>query len=195
MSERPDSDTQPTAPAAGEDGAEERIARMEKELAARETRLNALHDKYLRALADLDNLRKRTRQEVREARIEGMASVLAELLTVVDNFERALEAVGTARAHSKTARTLYDGIKLIHRQLLDLLNKHGVAPIEAIGVPFDPAYHDAAARIATTEAPEGTVVTELQKGYLMGHRVLRPSRVGVAGPPGGWSVEAGENER
>ena len=67
-------------------------------------------------------------------------------------------------------------------QLLDLLNKHGVAPIEAIGVPFDPAYHDAAARIATTEAPEGTVVTELQKGYLMGHRVLRPSRVGVAGP-------------
>ncbi len=153
---------------------------LQKELALLEGQLQDLRDRYLRAVANLDNSRKRARREMREVQQRAAASVLLDLLTVVDSFERAL---GTARdlgAVPAETRAVYDGLTLIYRQLVDLLGRRGVRPISAVGARFDPSFHEAVAQVpAGPEQEEGLVALEVQKGYLYGDQVLRPSKVGV----------------
>jgi len=154
---------------------------LQKELALLEEQLADMRNRYLRAVADLDNARKRARQEVSEARSLATASVLTDLLAVVDNFERALETTQVGSEAPQDAKAIYEGITMIYRQLMSILERRGVRPIEALGKRFDPKYHEAVAQVpATGHQKEGTVALEMQKGYLMGDRVLRPSRVGVA---------------
>jgi molecular chaperone GrpE len=153
---------------------------LQNELALLETQLHNMRDRYIRAVADLDNARKRARQAIGEARVQAVAAVLRDVLTLVDNFERALEtAQPTADAPAET-RAVYEGVALIYRQLMEMWERQGVAAIEAVGRPFDPTRHEAVAQIPASEKEkEGRVALEMQKGYMLGDRVLRPSKVGV----------------
>jgi molecular chaperone GrpE len=169
---------------------------LQEEISLLEGQLQDMRNRYLRAVADLDNARKRARREMADAQLQAVADVLLELLPVVDNFERALETTEPAPGATDGTRAIHEGVALIYRQLMDMLAGRGVEAIEAMGQPFDPVLHEAVAQVpAGGEQEEGTVALELQKGYRLGKRVLRPSKVGVAigeGEKNRNSQESGE---
>jgi molecular chaperone GrpE len=133
------------------------------------------NDQLLRALADIENVRRRGRQEREEIAQYGNQDLLRDLLPVLDNFERA---VATDNA---TVESMREGVDLILRQMQDVLKKYGVEPVPGVGQPFDAQQHDAIMRAEPTEEhPAGTVMEELRKGYLLRGRLLRPSMVKVA---------------
>jgi molecular chaperone GrpE len=156
-----------------------KIERLEQELARRDQELAEAQDRYLRALADLDNLRKRAQRDQAEALSYGATSVIGEILPVLDNFERALKAAQEAGEQGP----LVDGVAMIREQFLQVLEKRGIKPLEAVGQAFDPVYHEAIARVETADHPEGSVIEEVERGYQMGDAVLRPSKVVVAAAP------------
>jgi molecular chaperone GrpE len=135
----------------------------------------ALHDRLLRTAAEFDNYRKRMDRERRDLSEYAAADILIEFLPIVDNFERALQAPA-----GSDAEAFKKGAELIHKQMLDLLRKRGVTPIEALGADFDPNLHQAVIHEASTTHREGEVMQELQRGYKLGDRLLRPSMVKVA---------------
>lgn len=136
--------------------------------------------RYLRLAADFDNYKKRTRQEQSDAAQNASADLLAKLLPVIDNFHRVLDSVpeGIDEAWLK-------GISLTLQQLDELLVSYGLTPIESVGSPFDPTYHEAIGHEESDEHPEDTVVTELRRGYRLNDRVVRPALVKVSRPLGG----------
>jgi molecular chaperone GrpE len=136
---------------------------------------DALRDRLLRTAAEFDNFRKRVDRERRELSEFAASDILSEVLPIVDNFERALQAPAPAEAES--FRT---GIEMIHRQMLDLLRKRGVKPIEALGADFDPNFHQAVIHEPSADHRDGEVIAELQRGYMLGDRLLRPAMVKVA---------------
>lgn len=159
---------------------ESEVEVLQKELALLEGQLRDMRDRYIRAVADLDNARKRARQEIAEARKSAAASVILDVLGIVDNLERALETAQPGPEAPEQTRAVHEGVSLIYRQFMDALERRGVKPIRALGERFDPKYHEAVAQVpASGDQRDGTIALEMQKGYLMGDRVLRPSRVGV----------------
>lgn len=144
------------------------VERLERELAD-------LRDRSIRTLADFDNYRKRAERERQEIRRYALMEPVRDLLEVVDNLERAVEAPGSAE-------DLKQGVDMILRQLGELLRRYGVAPVEAEGRAFDPALHDAVSRQESDEVSEPTVAQELQRGYRLHDRLVRPARVVVAVP-------------
>jgi molecular chaperone GrpE len=156
------------AEAQPEDAAEARIAALEKDKKDN-------WDRYLRAAADLENLRKRQKRELDDARLESKGRVLKEMLPVVDNLERAIEH---ATSQSGT-NPIVEGVQLVLRQFLTAFERLDVTPIEAGGQPFDPNLHEAISQ-AESDSPPGTVVQVLQRGYKAGDRLLRPALVVVA---------------
>ncbi|HHY40372.1 MAG TPA: nucleotide exchange factor GrpE [Syntrophaceticus sp.] len=148
---------------------------LEEKLAAKDKELNDLNQRFLRLAADFENFRRRTRQETAEIRRTANERLLRELLPIIDNYERALEA-----AKKDLPENMYTGIEMIYRQLCNLLAQEGVEAIESVGKPFDPQYQEAFQRVETSEFPEGTVTAEVQKGYLLQGKVLRPALVIVA---------------
>lgn len=130
-------------------------------------------DKYIRAVADLDNMRKRTKREIEDAKFDTKQQVLKEILPVVDNLERALEHVGDE------ANLLAEGVQLVLRQFQTALGLLDVTPIDAAGRQFDPTLHEAIAQ-EESEATPGTVVHVFQRGYRSNDRLLRPALVVVA---------------
>ena len=136
---------------------------------------DALQDRLLRTAAEFDNYRKRIDRERRELADFTIADILTELLPIVDNFERALQAPAGADAEA-----FRKGIELIHKQMLDLLRKRGVTQIDALGADFDPNFHQAVIHEVSAEHREGEVMQELQRGYMLGERLLRPAMVKVA---------------
>lgn len=169
---------------AGEEGPlvetpEEEIKRLTEccEAASRETAAN--YDKYLRAVADLDNYRKRAEKEKADAIAFANEKLIEEILPVIDNFERAL-----AHANGEeNLESLRQGIGLISGQMAALIKKFGIEEIKAAGEKFDPAMHHAISEEENPEAEPGTVVREFQKGYLLKGRLLRPAMVAVARKP------------
>lgn len=135
-------------------------------------------DRYLRLAAELDNFKKRARREQREIRKHAAAEVAARLLPVLDDAERAMEHVPEG-----TDASWLRGIELTLQKLHDVLASVGVEPIEAVGAPFDPKLHEAIGSEESSEHPEGTVVSELRRGYRTHDRVLRPSLVKLARRP------------
>ena len=133
----------------------------------------ALQDRLLRTAAEFDNYRKRVDRERRDLADYTAADVVSEMLPIVDNLERALAAAAEADPLRK-------GVELIHKQMLDLLRKRGVKAIEALGADFDPNFHQAVIHEPSNEHREGEVIEELQRGYLLGDRLLRPAMVKVA---------------
>ncbi len=151
---------------------------------ALEARVRELEDQKLRALADRDNFRKRMSRQFEEVVRAANDRLLSELLEVVDNFERALAHNSEeSSATDATLAALREGTELIYDQMRTFLEKHDVRPIESVGHPFDPGYHEAVMQMASDEYDEGTVVTEVSKGYMVGDRVLRHARVAVSQGP------------
>jgi molecular chaperone GrpE len=154
---------------------------LKKEITLLESQLRTMRDRYVRAMADLDNARKRARHELAEAQVHAQAGVLLDVLNIVDNFERALESMAPGADASPETKAIYEGVSLIYRQLVDTLARRGVKAIEAVGKPFDTHRHEAVVQVPTANSDEdGVVALETQRGYTFGDRVLRPAKVGVA---------------
>ena len=137
-----------------------------------------LNERIVRLTADFDNFRKRAQREKDEARQFANQGLLEKLLPVLDNFEMALTAVKDADP------SVRDGVQMILDQLLGVLKESGVEPVDATGKPFDPNLHEALSQEETTEVEEGTVVQQVQRGYKLNDRLVRPARVVVAKAPG-----------
>lgn len=163
------------------------VVEAERDAALAEAR--AMKDRLMRTLAEMENLRKRTEREVADARTYGVTSFARDLLTVADAMGRALESL-PAEAEG-AVRAFAEGIVLTDSELQKVLAKHGVKPIEPNGQRFDPNLHQAMFEVPNTEVPNGTVVTTVQAGYVIGERVLRPALVGVSkgGPKAAPAVE------
>jgi len=133
-------------------------------------------DRLLRTVAEFDNYRKRIDRERRERTETAATDFIQDLLPLVDDLERALEAEATTEESEAYRR----GVELIHRQILDLLRKRDVRPIEAVGATFDPQYHEAIVHEHSPSHHDGEVIGELRRGYMLGNRLLRPAMVKVA---------------
>ncbi len=153
------------------DGAE--IKEMMESLDDKNREMEELSNRLLRLQADFDNFRRRSRQEKEELSQVVAYGVLKELLPVLDNFERALAAPVQDDAQFRT------GVEMVYRQLCGIMERLGVKPIAAVGAQFDPAFHEAVMRVEDACQADGLIVEELQKGYEMGGKVLRPSMVKV----------------
>jgi molecular chaperone GrpE len=141
-----------------------------------DSELEAMRDRLLRVTAEFDNFRKRIDRERREMTERAAEGVLSELLPIVDDLERALDADSTDEA----IEAYRQGVALIHRQLLDLLARRGVTPIDALGADFDPHLHQAVASESVEDARDGEIIEEFRRGYKLGDRLLRPAMVKVA---------------
>ena len=166
----------------------------EQELSGLRAEVEAHKDRALRALAEVENVRKRLERERDDARTYSVTRFARDILTVADNLNRALAAVPPeARAKSdESVKAILDGVEATSRELSAALARHGVKPIEAEGQRFDPNLHQAIAEVPAPNAQPGTVVNVVQPGYLIGDRLLRPAMVTVAkaGPSGNG---AGQN--
>jgi molecular chaperone GrpE len=132
-----------------------------------------LQDRLLRTAADFDNYRKRVDRERRDLAEQTAGEAIKDLLPIIDNLERALQAAAEDDPLRK-------GVELIHKQMLEMLRKRGVTPIEALGADFDPNVHEAVTHEESDQHREGEVMEELQRGYKVGERLLRPAMVKVA---------------
>jgi len=158
---------------------EEEIQRLREALQAKTQEAEEQRERYIRGAAEFDNARKRAAREREDYTRYANESLLRELLPVLDNFSRALQA---ARSEPGAA-AVTAGVELIQRELLRVLEKFGVTPFDSLGQPFDPERHEAVARVPAMGQREGTVVNETARGYMLNGRVLRPAMVTVATLP------------
>lgn len=149
------------------------------ELASLRAELEAANDRLLRSQAELDNFRKRTRRDMEEERRYAGLPLLRDLLTVVDNLQRAIDAA----EQDENNAGLLEGVRMVATQLTGVLEQHNCKPIEAVGAAFDPNLHEAIGHEPTDEHPANTVARDLQTGYALHDRVIRPSQVFIAAPP------------
>jgi len=149
-----------------------------------------LRDRYLRLAAEMDNLRRRTEREVKDAKSYSVAGFARDMLAVSDNLRRAIDAIPPeARAAADAGlMTLIEGVEMTERSMLSTLERHGVRQLDPVGQKFDPNFHQAMFEVPNTEVPNNTVVQVVQAGFTIGERVLRPAMVGVA--KGGPKPEA-----
>jgi molecular chaperone GrpE len=171
------SETLPGADSAA--GEAERVAALVETL-ARESAENK--DKLLRALAEMENLRRRTERQVADARDYGITAFARDVVAVADNMSRALAALDHELREKAEpgVKALLDGVELTERELLKVLDKHGVKKFEPTGEKFDPNLHQAMYEVSDPSLPNGTVAQVVQAGYMIGERVLRPALVAVA---------------
>ena len=141
--------------------------------------LAAANDRLLRLQAEMQNLRNRTSREIADERRYAALPILRDLLPVVDNIDRAIEAAEKAGE----AENLLEGFRLVRQQLMTTLQTHGATPIEALGQPFDPNFHQAILHQPSADAPANTVTMVTQQGYTLNDRVVRPSHVIVSSGP------------
>ena len=147
-------------------------AELKEEFAQKEREATDNYEKYLRAVADLDNYKKRTIKEKADIIKYGKEEIIKDILPFVDSLDRALD-----HADSSDIQAFKEGIKLIQEQLLSCLKKHGVEKIDSVGLDFDPNFHEAMMQVESEKHEENKVVNEVQKGYLLNGRLLRPSKV------------------
>ena len=135
----------------------------------------------MRTLAEMENLRKRTEREVADARLYGNASFARDVLAVADNMQRAFDAMGSELREQSDpkVKALVEGVELTERELLKVLEKHGVKKFSPAGEKFDPNFHQAMYEIENPQLPPGHVAQVIQAGYMLGERVLRPAMVAV----------------
>jgi molecular chaperone GrpE len=151
-------------------------------VATLEAQVAELRDRFLRAVAEGENIRKRAEKDVADARAYGITAFARDVLTVADNLARTIEHVSAeARANADPSlKALLDGVELTERDLQMILQKNGVKPINPMGEKFDPHFHQAMFEVPDSGRPHGTIVQVIQPGYAIGERVLRPAMVGVA---------------
>ena len=160
-------------------GEDERLKELEAKLEAKEKEAGETYDRLLRASAEFDNYKKRSSREMAEFRKFANQSLIKEMLSVVDNLELAMNSSNGNKAIDKD---LLQGLEMTHKEILKVFEKFDVKPIDAKGRPFDPSFHEAVMQEETNDSPKNTVVNELQRGYMIHDRLLRPSMVVVAKP-------------
>ncbi len=143
---------------------------------AKDKEIAELKDKYLRTLAESENVRRRIRQQSEDSVKLQKENLLRDLLPIVDNLERAVEAA----KGSSDGKSIVDGVRMVLASLLDFLKSNGVRPMESVGQQFDPNRHEAADQVPHATHPPNTVVDEFHRGYLINDKVLRPARVVVS---------------
>lgn len=154
-------------------------------------KLKETHERMLRAVADLDNFKKRAQKEKEEIQKFGSEKLLRDFLPVIDNLDRALEHA-TASSDFESLRT---GVAMTRKQFEAALAKHGVKSFSAVGQPFDPQVHEAMQQVETTEVPPNHVVSELVRGYTLNDRLIRPALVSVAKAPAEAPKEEPEQDQ
>jgi molecular chaperone GrpE len=179
---------------ASDDGASQRLADLEAELAALRGEHQILRDQSMRMAADFDNFRKRQSRDQDDLRLQITCTTLSEILPVVDNFERARQQL---KPQHEEAQSLHGSYQGLYKQLVDVFKQLGVSPMRVEGEPFDPSLHEAVLREPSHDHPEDVVIEELQRGYHLNGRVLRHALVKVSmGPgPSAAAAEAGGEEQ
>lgn len=158
-----------------EEANDTKLIELTEKISELETQLEEKENRYLRLQADFDNFRRRSRLDFEAAQKYRAQDLVTELLPVLDNFERAL----SMETENEQVKTFMQGMEMIYRNLLDALKKEGLEPIEAVGKPFDPQFHQAVMMVQEEGFESNVVVDEFQKGYLLKDRVIRPSMVKV----------------
>jgi molecular chaperone GrpE len=156
------------------------LSNMRQQLEAKDLEAKTNYDRFLRQVAESENLKKRLTREKEDAIRFANDSLVRDLLPVIDNLERAI-------SHAQgggNGKTLVEGVEMVLKGLTDVLAKHGVVQISALGEPFDPNRHEAIAQVETEKYPPNTVVEEFHKGFMLKDRLLRPALVSVAKAPG-----------
>ncbi len=167
---------------------DETVTLSGEEFKALKSEMSRLKEQYLLAVADFDNFRKRMEREREEIVCFANEKLIGDLLPVLDNLERAL----SADLDKAGKEGVIEGVRMVAAQLHSILQSCGLEPVAALGGTFDPQHHEAVGVLPSGEHEEGTVIAELQKGYKLRGRILRPSMVHVAAAPGGGDRE-GEN--
>lgn len=144
------------------------------------------YQNWLRAQADLENYRKRMQKEMAEERVYATLPLVRDVLPALDNLHRAVEAANQAT----DAKKLLEGVKMVLKQFDDILSRHGIVALDAVGKPFDPHLHQAIQQVPTADKPSMTVLAECERGYTLKDRVVRPSTVIVSAPPADSSASA-----
>lgn len=158
-----------------------------------EAQVAKLTDQLLRALAEAENMRRRSQREIEDARKYAVANFARDVLTVADNLRRALDAVPEDAAASEDLKALSEGVGLTERELLAMMERHGIRKVNPMGEKFDPNLHQAMFEADTPGADPGTVIEVAQAGFIIGERLLRPAMVGVAKkPPKATPTDAGD---
>ena len=163
--------------AASDEQADDSIEDLAQKLKSKEQEAQENYDRLLRVSAEFENYKKRASREMDEFRKYSNQSLIKEMLSVVDNLELAINSTD---GHKTIDKGLLDGLEMTHKEILKVFEKFKVKPISAKGQPFDPKFHEAVMQEETADFPENTVINELQKGYLIHDRLLRPSMVVVA---------------
>ena len=145
-----------------------------------EAEITNLKEEKIRILAEMDNLRKRFEKEKIDSIKFGSSNIIREMLSPGDNLERALAAIPAEENFPDAIKNLIEGLKMVQREFASILEKNGVTKIESLNKKFDHNYHQAMMEVESEEVEEGTVVQEIQPGYMMHDRLLRPAMVGVA---------------
>ena len=171
---------EPTEAASPEDAKimDSELDTLRQELATKELEARNNYDRFLRQVAELENFKKRTARERDDVSRFANETLIKDLLPVVDNLERAI-------AHASgggNGKSIIEGVEMVLKGLLDVLTKHGVSQISAVGQPFDPAKHEAMSQVENDRHEPNSVVEELHKGYSLRDRLLRPALVSVAKP-------------
>lgn|GEM_PF-30560 len=171
------SDLENTVDVDGPAEAADPLKNLEEKLAAAQAEAIEDRDRMLRMAAELDNFKKRSSRELGDLKKYATENLLRQLLTVVDNLERAIAA---AAPDGENGQRVVDGVSLTLAEIMKILEKHHVTAIQALGEPFDPAFHQAMCQEESADQPPNTVVQEFQKGYLIHDRLLRPAMVVVS---------------
>jgi molecular chaperone GrpE len=174
----PDGTPSPRAPAPG---AEEGERTVHDVIAALQAEASDFKDKWLRAHAEIENIRKRVEREKEETAKYAITRLARDIVTVGDNFQRAISAVPADAAENDPAlKSFLEGVTLTERELLNALERHGIRRQEAMNEPFNPHLHQAVMEIPRNDVAEGTIVQVFQSGFMIEDRVLRPAMVAVA---------------
>jgi molecular chaperone GrpE len=169
------------AGAAEPDAGQKDTRSPEEVIAALQSEISELKDKWLRAHADVDNLRKRVEREKEEIAKYAVTRLARDIITVGDNFQRAIDAVpADAAQKDPVLKSFLDGVTLTERELLNALERHGIKRQQPMNELFNPHLHQAVMEVPRADVPEGTVVQVFQPGFMIEDRVLRPAMVGVA---------------
>lgn len=167
------------------------VSELEVQMTSLKAQLEDRTSQYMRIAADFENYRKRTSKEREDQEVQIKRNTITELLPVIDNFERARSQI---KPQTEPEMTIHKSYQSVYKQLVDCLKRLGVSAMRAEGQEFDPNLHEAVMREPTDQHPEGTVMEELVRGYMIGERVLRHAMVKVAAPPEPGSETAPDSE-
>jgi molecular chaperone GrpE len=159
-----------------------------------EAEVAGLKDRLLRQTAETENVRRRLEREKTDATAYAVTSFARDLLAVADNLRRALDSIPPAVRETKGVETIVSGVEMTERELKNVLQRHGIVPVDALGQKLDPNLHQPMFEVETADQEPGIIVQELQTGYRIKDRLLRPALVGVAKAPAAQAAEPAESE-